>query len=86
MTEITGRLENWFFDPMWKTLVGDIYEDARCRFGDGERVRTSKVMHKAAEINAFKEGDTINTKNSVYLLGKKNEKHINSYLGEDYDD
>lgn len=83
MTEITGRLENWFFDPIWKTLIGDIYEDARSRFIDGERVRTSKLNHKEKEIEAFKEGDIVNTTNSVYQLGKKNSRY--SYLGEDND-
>ncbi len=73
MTEtiITGRLENWTYDLVWKVLLGDIYEDTKGRFQDGLWIHTSVLKHTKEEIKAFKEGDVVTTKYSTYLLGKK---------------
>ena len=64
--EITGRLENWYVDLRGSTMIiwGQLYDDVRKRWRDGEYVHTS-----SAEIKEVKEGDIVHTRNSVYLLG-----------------
>lgn len=64
-TEITGRLEGWSYDPMYRVYWGYIYEDIHGRFVDGTRIHTSSTTQKDG-----KEGDLIVTRNSTYLLGK----------------
>lgn len=67
--EITGRLENWYVSQVTeKELVvnGNIYNDIRNRWEDGTHIHTSGVKN-----SWFEEGDLIDTRNSIYLLGKK---------------
>jgi len=63
---ITGRLENWYFDGTF--LHGELFDDVRNRWHKGTHVRTSTVCHPDVLMQT---GDTIQTKNSLYLLGKK---------------
>lgn len=66
----TARLENW--STGWNTddgsfcISGLIYGDTKGRFSDGELIRTSRI-----EAREVKEGDLVQTRNSVYQLGKK---------------
>ena len=69
MDNITGRLENWYYQPDEERMVGNIYNDTKGRFPDGLKVKTSLVI---APFDGFKEGTVISTLYSVYLLGKEN--------------
>ena len=67
----TGRLENWMVDPLFKDhpetiLWGHVFDDVRKRFVDGEWIHTSGTANRD-----FKEGDIVQTRNSVYILGRK---------------
>ena len=66
MTDVTGRLENWWYDSLNHVFWGNIYEDVRGRWHDGQHIHTSMCHNPDA-----KEGDIIKTRNSRYLLGKK---------------
>lgn len=65
---IDARLDNWYKDGLYNILWGDIYNDVNRRWPDGTRIHTSSIkgLHK---MN-LKEGDTVTTLNSKYLLGK----------------
>lgn len=67
--EVTGRLENWEVDPRFceedETIIwGYIYDDSRGRWPEGTWIHTSGTANCG-----FMEGDVIETRNSVYLLG-----------------
>jgi hypothetical protein len=74
--KVTGRLENWIYDPLWNVVWGNVYDDARKRFRDGEWIHTSDipVTRVGRTGDVLKEGDIIKTLNSKYLLGKPQEK------------
>lgn len=61
----TARLENW--KKAGYSVDGDIYDDAKFRFSNGTRIRTSDL--RAGQD--LKEGVIIETMNSTYLLGKE---------------
>lgn len=69
VTRVTGRLEKWRVqeeegvDEM--VVWGDVYDDIRCRFRDGEYIHTSGTPRRE-----LKTGDIIVTRNSSYVLGK----------------
>jgi hypothetical protein len=67
MKKSTGTLENWTLKySMAKEmyyLSGDIYNDKKDRFPDGQRIYTSRIE----EVN-FQDGYA-KTKNSIYKLG-----------------
>lgn len=65
--EVTGRLENWYLHG-YVLLVGDIYDDIRGRFEDGQSIHTSAIKDNGDNI---KEGDVVQTRNSRYLLGNR---------------
>ena len=74
MEEITARLENWKVSYIYPAkdevvLYGYIFEDISNRWVDGRLIRTSSFRL----TESLKEGDTVHTRNSIYLLGKKNE-------------
>lgn len=60
--EVTGRLENWRWSPLEHVYWGNIYDDIRGRFFDGQYIHTSYVI--------CAEGDIAHTLNSTYKLGK----------------
>lgn len=65
MTKITAELRNVTrrADSPWRPydhLSGDIYNDSRGRFRDGERVSTSAIISV--------EGDIVTTRNSIYRV------------------
>lgn len=66
MSEVTGRLENWF--PFGYAIAGTIHGDVHGRFADGKTIRTSTIE---GDVSKLKEGDIVKTRNSSYLLGKK---------------
>ena len=61
----TARLESWIYDSDNKIFWGYIYDDTRNRWWDGAHIHTSYCPSPQA-----REGDTIATLNSTYLLGK----------------
>lgn len=63
--DITGRLEDWFYDGVM--VWGNLYEDTKQRWYDGVHIHTSAVLTDRMYI---KEGEVIQTRNSRYLLGK----------------
>jgi len=65
---ITGRLENWAWDDVHPVIWGFIYDDERGRFRDGTWIHTSLINKK--KFKELKAGDTVETLNSSYLLGK----------------
>lgn len=65
MDNVTARLENW--GGLWNNLYGEIYDDIRCRWKDGQHVQVSRTD---VAVDEMKEGDIIKTRNSTYLLGK----------------
>lgn len=71
--EITGRLENWTYDYFHNVVWGNIYDDVRGRFVDGQRIHTSDIPStrlNGGDASQFVEGSIILTLNSRYLLGK----------------
>jgi hypothetical protein len=62
---VTGRLENWIYDPRLRVFWGNIYGDVHKRFTDGIWIHTSHCPFPEAQ-----EDDLVNTLNSVYRLGK----------------
>lgn len=69
MPEVTGRLENWFWDEKHNIVWGDLYEDTRGRWREGQHIHTSWVQSHIE--GQAREGDVIETLNSTYLLGKE---------------
>jgi len=66
---VTGRLESWRIQQVTKKefiIWGEVYEDVHQRFHDGQLIHTSGIKNKKV-----KEGDTVATRNSTYLLGTK---------------
>ncbi len=59
------RIENWHL--IGGVLYGDAYDHPR--FEDGTTVRTSTVISEPGDEPA-KEGDTLETRNTFYTLGK----------------
>ena len=74
MTKITGRLEYWVYDPLWNVVWGNVYDDIHKRFKDGSWIHTSGIPDGRETNPTLKEGDTIKTLNSTYLLGKPREE------------
>lgn len=67
--KVTGRLEGWHIDNIFPTIIwGYIYSDHKKRFSDGTRIHTSHII---TPPELWKEGATVTTLNSTYLLGKK---------------
>ena len=67
--EITGTLENWYIKQVTNEefiIWGEIYNDVHKRFDDGTFVHTSGIKNRKV-----KDGDIVNTRNSIYKLGKK---------------
>ena len=67
MADITGKLENWRMGD-FNRMHGEIWDDDKHRFHQGQRIRTSLVI---SPDDGFTEGIIIKTKNSTYLLGKE---------------
>lgn len=66
----TGRMEHWHLcTEGWASgcLYGDLYEDKRHRWREGQGIRTSPVQDLTVDL---REGVVVATKNSTYLLGK----------------
>lgn len=78
--EITGRLENWYYDKFFHCIWGNIIDDVRGRFTDGTRIHTSHIVsfkRSDEKINSLIKGDIIETLNSTYELGEpKTEKNM----------
>lgn len=76
--DITGVIENWqpikhpsHLSGISSThIYGDIYDDIKGRFPDGGWILTTAVLNS----DEIKEGGVIQTRNSVYKLGKMREK------------
>ena len=68
--QITGRLENWFYDPHNHVFWGNIEGDTKGRFYDGAHIHTSHLMCHKEAARTMTEGNIIVTRNSTYLLGK----------------
>ena len=66
MSRCDGQLEDWFLQQ--GMVYGRIFADRKCRFPDGFFLHTSEVLE--ASDKPLKEGSIIETRNSVYLLGK----------------
>lgn len=61
------KLENWILinDKGEHILIGDVYNDVRKKFTDGENIRTSAI-----KMISF-DNKTAITQNSVYDLGEQ---------------
>ena len=69
MKQLTGRLENWvinYYGIDEFTISGELFEDVNNRWVVGARVRTSGIKTRRVRV-----GDTVQTRNSRYLLGKR---------------
>lgn len=64
-----ARIENWFL--IAGSLYGNVYDHPR--FDDGTLVQTGKVITEPGEEPA-KEGDTLETHNTNYTLGKAGQR------------
>lgn len=71
--EIMGRIENWYegnpygyasLDGGTMCIFGEVYDDPRGRFEDGDSIRTSGI------VKLDEENNTVETRNSIYTLGK----------------
>ena len=67
---VTGRLESWKYWPGAHVLTGDVYDDAKKRFLQGEYIHTSHLSISKIDAGNLKEGDVVRTRYSTYLLGK----------------
>ena len=65
-TFINGILEEWILSE--GMIFGRVYNDTKKRFKDGEYIHTSTVLESSTPD--LEEGSIIETRNSVYLLGK----------------
>lgn len=65
----TNLLKNWTIERWGDSVIvyGDVYNDIKKRFNDGDHIHTSKVL-KADFVNGV-----IETRNSVYHLELKGE-------------
>lgn len=68
MEKVTGRIENWSTHHTLNFIAGHIYDDIHQRWVDGTYILTSNI--KGLHNVELKEGDTVVTTNSTYLLGK----------------
>ncbi|QIG69779.1 hypothetical protein EVB81_210 [Rhizobium phage RHph_I46] len=68
MSKYTARLEDWGVVEGKNQLFGNVFEDSKGRFDDGQFVKTSPAFDDPKDL---KEGDLVSTKSSVYLLGKR---------------
>ena len=81
MKEVNARLEQWTKSATHEgqfVIWGDINGDTQGRWMDGTRIHTSGI--KDREV---KEGDIVETRNSVYLLGQQ---RVDQSPDEDKDD
>lgn len=62
--QATATLKRWW--RLGDFLIGNIYGDTKGRFADGTEVRTSRI---AGTTPVLKQGDLVQTANSLYLLG-----------------
>ena len=62
---LTGRLEDWWYEPSIQVFRGRLYDDILKRWHDGALIHTSHCPFPDA-----KQGDIIETLNSRYLLGE----------------
>lgn len=65
----TARLENWGYDRHWRCFYGNVFNDTKGRFQDGDLIFTSSCDFQDAS-----DGKVIKTLNSTYFLGKKKEE------------
>lgn len=65
-TMLVGQLEEWQFSG--GVVWGKIYGDRKNRFPDGSYIHTSLVLE--CSTRQMKEGSIIETRNSIYRLGK----------------
>lgn len=72
---ITGRLENWSWDPIFRVIWGHLYDDVHRRWGDGQYIHTSNVT--SHDRSNTVEGVIISTLNSTYLLGRPGIENVN---------
>jgi len=65
-----SRIENWkrIADKKDIIIIGNVYGDHR--WPDDTMIRTSALLPMSMQVHTPKEGYTINTLNSTYLLGK----------------
>ncbi len=68
-TEVTARLENWWYDSLNHVMWGYIYDDVRNQWWDGARIHTSSLGH--SPNTKWEKGMLIQTRNSIYLLGEQ---------------
>ena len=70
MSKHTGRIENWRLHTIGKhtVVLGTVFEDTKGRWPDGFYIRTSSITKVQG---GYKEGSTVTTMNSTYLLGRK---------------
>ena len=63
-------IENWIkvIDKKDSVIIGKVYGDNR--WPDGTMIRTSALLPMSMQVHTPKEGYTISTLNSTYLLGK----------------
>jgi hypothetical protein len=63
-------IESWkrIVDKKDVVIIGNVYGDSR--WPDGTMIRTSALLPMSMQAHTPKEGYTINTLNSTYLLGK----------------
>jgi len=86
MTQVTGRLENWYILPLVEdsveyVVMGDLYDDVHKRWEDGLFIHTSGIRYTDTP-EAPSQGDVVLTRNSTYLLGVPRATYK---LGEPYD-
>lgn len=71
----TARLENWYKDPVFNIIWGDIYGDIKNRFVDGTKVHTSDLK----TLGPYFKSKVIQTKsNSFYILGEPKKENLKS--------
>lgn len=66
---LTGRIENWYLDVYgFPFLWGQVYDDTKGRFKDGEHIHTSRITE--TQVSELQSGYVLETANSIYLLGR----------------
>ena len=61
-------LDEWGMDcDEYMIVLGDVFDDSKRRFFDGQDIKTSLLDHKKCDI---REDGIVVTRNSVYKLGK----------------
>lgn len=75
MSKIAGRLENWVVhhhpDVPEYIIWGHVYEVVNHELREGEWIHTSGILKSNYPVEDLKSGDTIQTRNSLYQLGKR---------------